>query len=646
MTPKTPLLVLALAIQPTVALAEVSGTDPPREDLASLSFEELASLKVTSVSKRPEALASAAAAVYVITGDDIRRSGATTLADALRLAPNLHVAQASGSAYEISARGLNGSNTSVPNKLLVLVDGRSVYSPLFSGVFWDTQDVPLEDIERIEVVSGPGGTLWGVNAVNGVINVVTRRAQDTIGTLLSAASGRQETTALLRHGRSLGDHGAVRAWLSHRRHGHTQTAAGTAIDDAGRRTQLGARADLEALGGSLTLLGAAYELSAGQPEPGAINISGVDLALGDIDASGAHALARWERLDADGAGVSLQMYFDRSRRVVPPTFSQRLDIVDLQVQQGLAPMGRHRLTWGANARATRDRVENSEYIAFLPASVEQRWTSVFAQDDIRLTSNARVTVGTRLEHNVYTGTEFLPNVRWSWQATPRHMLWSAWSRAVRAPSRLDADVYIPGRPPFLLDGGARVRSEVGQVAEVGYRGSWSRGSASATVFHADYDHLRTTELAPSMTYVVFDSLMRGRVRGMELWGHLQPSSDWRISAGLTVQDTVLQLKPGSNDLAGPLAAGNDPGHYWQLRSAWNIGADKELDLVVRHVAEVPHYAVDAYTAVDLRFGWHPRPGLEMSLAARNLGAAHGEFREPQYRTEFEPSAVAKITWSF
>lgn len=637
-------LALLLALAPAGAALADDRVLPA--DLTGLSFEQLANLKVTSVSRRPESLSDAAAAVYVITAEDIRRSGATTLPEALRLAPNLHVARANGASYAISARGLNGSNTSAPNKLLVMVDGRSVYSPLFSGVFWDVQDMPLQDVERIEVVSGPGGTLWGVNAVNGVINVITRRAQDTLGTMVAVVGGADESSATLRHGRALADDGAFRVWASQRRHAHTHTPAGTEVDDAGHRVRVGARADVKALGGWLTVQAAAYDLRVGQPKPGAVAISGVDLPLGDVDASGAHLLGRWQRLDADGAGPTLQVYLDHTRRSVPPTFSQRLDLLDLQFQQSHAQRGRHRLTWGANLRRSRDRVSNSTWFAFLPESIQQTWASAYAQDEIRLTPNARLTVGTRLERNDYTGTEVLPNVRGSWQVAPGHALWSAWSRAVRAPSRLDVDAHIPGVPPYLLDGGPRVRSEVGNVAEVGYRGTWDKAALSVTLFHADYDHLRTTEIAPSRTYVIFDSLMTGRVRGAELWGHVQPTAHWRLAGGLTLQDTALRLKPGSGDAAAPLAAGLDPSHHWQLRSSWNIGTDKELDVTLRHVSDLPRYALDAYTTADLRFGWHPRPGLELSVALRNLGGGHGEYREAQYRSEFEPSGVAAVMWRF
>jgi iron complex outermembrane receptor protein len=639
------LLATLLAGSPVTASAQASHEATP-SGLASLSFDELASLTVTSVSKRPEPWATAAASIFVITGEDIRRSGVTTLPEALRLAPNLHVAQASASSYAISARGLNGSNSSAPNKLLVMIDGRSVYSPLFSGVFWDVQDVVLEDVERIEVISGPGGTLWGVNAVNGVINVVTRRAQDTVGNLVAIGAGTDEAGGVFRHGRVLGEHGALRLSLSHRRHDNTRTLSGEAIDDEGERVRVGFRLDAPARGGWFTLTGAAYEVTEGQPEPGAIAISGVDLPLGDIDASGLNLLARWEHLDDQGAGTTLQFYFDRTRREVPPTFSQDLDIFDLQFQQGLQPLGRHRLTWGANARASRDRVTNSPWFAFLPASVDQQWVSIYGQDHIELTADARLVLGARIERNDYTGNEVLPNARWTWQVSPEHLLWSAWSRAVRAPSRLDRDAYIPGSAPFLLDGGHAVRSEVGNVAEFGYRGTWGKASFSATAFHADYDHLRTQEIAPSRTFVVFDSQMRGRVQGVELWAQVQPTTAWRLMGGLTVQDTVLELKPGSNDVAGPRAAGNDPSHFWQLRSIWNLGSDKEFDIVVRHVAELPRYQLEEHTSVDVRFGWRPHPGVELSLIGRNLGASHGEYRDVQYRSELEASGMAKVTWRF
>lgn len=636
---------LALLVSAALATTSLPTGAVAVSDLADLSLEELSNIVVTSVSRKAEPLAGAAASVYVVTAEDIRRSGARTLPEALRLAPNLHVAQTSGFGYAISARGMNGSNNSAPNKLLVLVDGRSVYTPLFSGVFWDAQDMMLEDIERIEVVSGPGGTLWGVNAVNGVINVITRNAADSQGGLLAATAGDDLSDIAYRHGGTLANGGHFRAWAKYLDHDPTATAAGTRIDDSRYNAIAGFRADWATSEDTIRLTGRIYDGASGQPEPGLVSSSLFDLDLGGLDIAGAHVSAYWERQFDTGARLWLQAYLDHTERSVPPNFSQELDILDLQLQHALAPIGIHSLAWGANLRRSDDEVVNSPYIAFLPAKLQQTWSSLYLQDEIALREDLRLILGARAEENDYTGTELLPNARIAWQVAPHHLLWSAVSRAVRAPSRLDVDAFIPGEPPYLLAGGHPVRSEEATVFEIGYRGQpTDRFSFSATAFHNEYDHLRTQEIDESGTFLLFDSLMEGRATGIEAWGVFQASPSWRISGGYTALDEELRLKPGSNDAAGPLASGNNPSHTWQLRSSWNIGSGGNLDLGVRHVADLPRNAVPDYTAVDLRFGWRLRDGLELALTGRNLTGSHAEFGPIATRSELDRSVYLTLVW--
>ena len=599
-----------------------------RASFADLSLEELANIRITSLSKRPERLADAAGSVFVITSDDIRRSGATSLPEALRLAPNLHVGQQSASGYAISARGSNGSSNSAPNKLLVLIDGRSAYSPLFSGVFWDVQDVMLEDVDRIEVISGPGGTLWGINAVNGVINVITKPASQTQGTLVQARTGNRRDGAAVRYGGAAGNGGSYRVYGMHTQHDNFATDDGSSTDDAWRKTQAGFRADWDKAGDRFSIQGDAYTARIGQPRPGAISISGTDLALGTIEAAGINLTSRWSYLLGNGSRLDWQAYYDRTERTVPPTFTETLDIVDLQVQHSLRPIGRHELTWGANYRYSWDRVENTSSIfAFLPAQVDQQWSSVFAQDEIALRDDLRLTLGARLERNPYTGGELLPNARLAWKLASDHLVWAAASRAVRAASRLDADAFIPRDPPFLLEGGPQVRSEVADVAELGYRGKPTQSlSWSATAFHTEYDHLRTQELTPSGTSVVFANEMEGETTGVEMWGTYQASSRWRLSAGYTAMKDRLRLKPGSTDLQSPLTVGKNPAHTWQLRSALALAGDREFDIALRHAAALSNPEVPSYTALDARLGWQVQPDLELSLIGLNLlGTDHAEY---------------------
>ena len=613
-------------------------------DMADLSIEELANIQITSVSKQPERLGSAAASVFVITSDDIRRSGADSIPEALRLAPNLHVAQSASASYAISARGLNGSNNSAPNKLLVLIDGRSVYSPFFSGVFWDAQDLMLDDIERIEVVSGPGGTLWGVNAVNGVINIITRSATDTVGSLASIEGGTRGAQVAFRHGWST-PHGAWRVYGKHRDAGHTELGNGGRVNDARHQSQVGFRADWRIDADQVSLNGSAYRGASQQPEPGLISVTGTNLKLGTVDTTGVNLTGSWTRRLADGSTMSLQGYLDHTQRSVPPTFSERLNIADLQFQHSLGALGSHRIVWGANHRRSWDDVTNSDTIAFLPAEVGQSWSSLFAQDEITLRDDLRLTAGARIERNDYTGNEFLPTLRLSWQAAPSHSFWAGASRTVRAPSRLDADAYIPGKPPYLLRGGLRVRSEVARVIELGYRGQPLPGlSYSATLFHNDYDHLRTQEIDPTRTFIMFDSLMEGQANGIEMWGSYQATPAWRLSAGFTALHQNMHLKPGSNDLAGPGTEGKDPSHTMQLRSTYNLARGKNIELAVRKVAALKQAPVPGYTAVDARFGWQVNPDLEVSVTAQNINGGHPEFGPAATRSEIPRSVAVRLVW--
>jgi len=626
--------------------------------LAEFSLEELSNIEITSVSKRAERLSDAAASIFVITADDLRRSGVRSLPEALRLAPNLQVAQASASGYAISARGFNGISA---NKLLVLIDGRSVYTPLFSGVFWDVQDVLLEDVERIEVISGPAGTLWGVNAVNGVINVITRSAADTQGGLMAAGAGNRDNGVAVRYGGKLGTNGSYRVYAKHFDRFSTRTEDGDRKDDAWHKRQAGFRTDWRDAGDTLTVHGNAYDGAEGQPLPGSVVIGGLPLPLDTISISGANVTARWNRALEGGSNVTLQAYLDRTKRTVPPSFSETLTIVDLQFQHALRPIGMHALVWGAEYRHGWDRVRNATFLTaafgppprpffgFLPEKLEQKWWSVFAQDEMTLREDLRLTLGARVERNDYTGTEFLPSLRLAWKFAPEHLLWTAASRTVRAPSRLDRDVFVPASPPFLLAGGPDVRSEVAKVYELGYRGQpTDRISYSVTAFHAVYDHLRTQEIAPSGTFLIFANEMEGRSSGLEMWGSYQATTNWRLSGGLSTLRERLRLKAGSTDTAGLRAQeGRDPAHSWLLRSSLNLPLRTELDATVRRVAALSDPSVPAYTAVDVRLGWKPRPDVELSITGHNLfDSGHAEFGDPATRTEVRRNVFFKVVGRF
>jgi iron complex outermembrane receptor protein len=619
------------------------GMKPPGE-FADLSIEELANIEVTSVSRRPERLQDAPASVFVITADDIRRAGARSLTEALSLAPNLHVARGSNADYFISARGMNGTSNSPANKLLVMIDGRSVYSPLFSGTFWDEPDVMLEDIERIEVISGPGGTLWGVNAVNGVINITTRHARDTQGDLLVLRADDDGVQAAFRHGAAM-DGGHARVYGKVFTLGHTDLASGRPVDDDWTQGQVGWRGDWERGGERYSVNANAWRGREGQPAPGVVAAPGASAGLDDIRLHGANVTGRWEHALEGGGSLAAQVYYDYRYRRVPPTFGDAVDIVDLQLQHALPPLGRHGIVWGGEYRYSRDRVSNSRFVAFLPASDRQAWASLFVQDEVALRPDLRLTAGVRWERNPYTGSEFLPNVRLSWRATPAHAFWAAVSRTVRAPSRVDRDAYVPGAAPYLLAGGPQVRAETARVFELGYRGQvGQRLSYSVTAYRNLYDHLRTQDVSPARDSIVFGNLMDGRARGLEAWGNLQVSEAWRLAAGATLLHEEFALKDGSRDRGSVLTTGRDPAYTAQLRSTHVLDGARDVEVAVRRVGALGSPYVPAYTALDARFGWRFAPGIELSVIGTNLGGSHAEYGVASVRSEVPRTVGVKFTW--
>ncbi len=637
------------ACQHAYALAaETNGQSAVADDtsdLARLSLEELGNIIVTSVSRKAEPLSDAAASIYVITRDDIRRSGATSLAEALRLAPNLEVAQVNASTYAISARGFNSNGA---NKLLVLIDGRTVYSPLFSGVFWDVQDLILEDVERIEVVSGPGGTLWGVNAVNGVINVITRSAQDTHGGLLTSGIGNGEQGSAVRYGGATDGGINYRVYAKTFDRDHTVTANGGPVDDGWHQSQAGFRADWSRPGDRVTIQGDAYYGAEAQPAPGDIEVSGVNIPRGPVLTSGENLTAHWDHILEGGSQLNVLSYLDRTSRNVDPTYADTLDIFDVQIMQSFAPLGTHNANWGAEYRRGDDNVVSGRYFAFLPANLKQTWASLFAQDEMALTPTLKLTGGVRLERNDYTGNEFLPNLRLAWKTSDTGLLWSALSRTVRAPSRLDRDAYVPASPPFQLAGGPQFISEVARVFEIGYRGQVTGSlTYSATMYYSDYDHLRSATLGPSGRNVVLANGMEGRTEGVEMWGNYQAAPIWRLSAGFSALRENLQFYPNSGLQFPQIYQGSDPAQWWSLRSSFDLPAQTELDVTVRHVAALSNPVVPAYSVASARLGWNPRRNLEFSVVAQNLiGSAHGEFSDVAYRTEFERSVFVKFVGRF
>ncbi|MBI3129797.1 MAG: TonB-dependent receptor [Acidobacteria bacterium] len=626
---------LVRAICLSLASAGASA-QAPQARLSDLSLEELGNVEITSVSKLPERLAEAAAAVFVITAEDIRRAGAASLPEALRLAPNLQVAQVDASAYAISARGFN-INTA--NKLLVLIDGRSVYTPLHAGVFWDTPDVLLEDIERVEVISGPGGTLWGSNAVNGVINITTRRASASAGGLLRLSGGtRDRASGGARFGGRLSDHTAFRVYGKHLERGASLHRNGTAAEDAWHKSQGGFRVDWEREGDAATLQGDAYQGRLDQP--------------GSLDRTiqGQNLVGRLGRIWSKDAELQIQFYFDRTKREYPGIYGEDRNTVDVDLQHRFKLGERQEVVWGGGFRSYRDRIQNSGLLAFLPADTDHRLSNLFVQDRVGfLGGRLTLTLGVKAERNDYTGYEVQPNGRLGLKVNDHQFLWAAISRAARTPSRVDRDLYAPPNPPYLIAGGPRFRSEALTAYEFGYRGrAGGRVSIVASAFYNDYAHLRSVELGPSGAYTVSNQ-MEGHTLGAEVWCEVAATGTWRVQTGYAYLQEDLRLLPGSTDPSGTRGAGNDPRHRASLRSLWDLGPNWELDCLVRHVASLPNPPVPAYTAVDVHLGWRPMRGLELALVGQNLtDARHVEFTPSAAAVPsvMERGARVKLTWTF
>ncbi|MES2759346.1 MAG: TonB-dependent receptor [Pseudomonadota bacterium] len=613
---------------------------PDSSELSDLSLEQLSNVVVTSVSRQEERLAHAAASITTISASEIRRSGARTLPEALRLAPNLQVARVDARNYAITARGFNSP---FENKLLVLIDGRSVYSPLFSGVFWDAQDVVMNDIERIEVISGPGSTIWGANAVNGVINVITKSARDTVGGRVSVTAGQDERVGTARFGAAPTPELSYRLYAKYYKADDSVTESGARMRTGFDRQQAGFRADLDLASGKATVSGDAYQGSLAQAGTRDIRIGGANL---NASITGHHAA---------NSDYRVQVLLDHTERNQPNAFVEYLDTIDLQAQYNVHVGGRHRLSAGAGYRFAKDRIVNGAGFAFLPAELNLHTGNVFVQNEIALTDALRLTAGLKVEHNNYTGAEYLPNLRLGWSLTSDSLLWSSLSHTVRAPSRIDHDLYSPSAPPlvngvprYTIGGGPDFISETANVLEIGYRAQPSpQFSYSITGYYSEYDRLRTLEPSPAGG-LAFRNFGEGTVRGVEMWGRWHPSDSLHLSAGMVHQKVRTGLSTGSKDSSGSTGLStNDPDRRWMLRASKDISDSMQVDATLRYMGSLPRPAVPAYYEMDVRWIWAARPDTEISLIGQNLlHKSHAEFGAAPGRSVFERSVMLKLSQRF
>jgi iron complex outermembrane receptor protein len=648
----------AAALSLCAAAAAADNAPSTIGELKQLNLEDLMNVQVTSVARHPEKLIDAASAIQVITQEDIRRSGATSIPEALRLADNLQVAQKNSHDWAISARGFN---TALANKLLVMIDGRTVYTPLFSGVFWDVQDYVLADIDRIEVISGPGGALWGANAVNGVINIITKSAKDTQGLYADAGGGsRPQDFTDVRYGGALGPESQFRVYGKYFDRGSEVLANGDSASDSWRQGRGGFRVDSQASAqDQLTLQGDFYD--------GREN----DQTGGTSDTGGGNVLGRWSRRLSDDSDLSLQSYIDRTHLTDPVApllvnglqfagagvLTDDLTTYDVDFQHRFRAGSVNNVVWGFGFRYTHDVVSNAPALAFLPPTLNRDLYSVFAQDEIALRRDLSLTLGTKVERNDYTGFEFEPDARLSWILSSQQALWAAISRAVRTPSRIDQDLSEAAPPhPVLLEGGADFTSESVLAYELGYRAQISsRMTASVSSFFNHYDDIRSTDFTPkTIIPLFFANGLEGDTYGLEFSGNYQVSQMWSLHAGYTLLEEHLHVKPGQTDLNDALNETADPEHQFSLRSSLNLPRHAELDAALRWVDTLRNNngplpgSVPSYFELDTHLAWHASDRLDLSLVGQNLlHNRHVEYGFPgPTRPEIERTAYGKLTWRF
>ncbi len=628
-------------------------------ELKRLTLEELLALEVTVVSRSAAPVSDTPAAVFVLTQDDIRRSGATSLPELLRLAPGLHVARMDSSRWAIGVRGLADR---LSRSMLVLIDGRAVYNPLFAGTYWEVQDLVFEDIDRIEIIRGPGGTLWGSNAVNGIISIVTKSARETQGVFAEAASGTDARgLASVRYGTTAGANAHVRGYVKAFSRAPEFHADGLDYDDWWK-AQAGMRGDwVLADNRNLSVQAHSYVARLGQRQirtdlaPPYSEVSSVHAPL-----SGTSILALYSGNWSSGARFDLQTYYDRTTRDERPVGEVR-NTFDVDFQQQQPPWGAHQLTWGLGYRVSADKIMATGTSRFDPAEHTDHLWSAFLQDEFTPVAPLTIGIGAKIEHNAYTGAELQPSGRVTWRMRPSHTMVASITRAVRTPSRVErhyttASVVDPALPSFVrLLPNEDFSSEKLVAYELGYRVQ-AGAAAYFTVssFLNELHDILSTELLTAFVEtapppprlilpVTFANGLAGRSRGFEVTTDVRPTGTIRTTASYSYLDVELTRTPGGNDVTQERShEGRTPHHQARLRIALDLPGNVSLDVFARYVSELSDAGIPAYATAGARVGWFVRPHLELAFTGRNLGDSH--HREWLGNVEIERSAFASLTW--
>lgn len=668
------LVTAAFALSQALVWPRLCEAEPPASrNLADYSLEDLMNMKVTSVSAKEQRISKAAAAIYVLTSEDIRRSGATNIPDLLRLVPGANVEQISANAWSISIRGFADRYA---NKLLVLIDGRSVYSPVFSGVMWDAVDVPLEDIERIEVIRGPGGTVWGANAVNGVINIITKSCASTEGGLVSVRAGSElRPEGHLRFGAKAGPSASFRVFGQGFQIAPSQAAAGGEANDGWYLSHGGFRSDWSLSDrDGLTVQGNFQRAIADETGPVIFaNALPAQAMLNDrVGTSAANVLGRWKHTLAGGSEMTWQVYGDYfHRRQQGIDYSH--NVVDVAFQHHVTFGSRQDIVWGAGARDAGTQFIAGYAVAMEPPRKSDRLVSAFVQDEVKLTNDLWFTAGSKFEHNDYTGFEWEPSAQLLWSPDDDRAAWISVARAIRQPSRVDAGVryaeaVIPGQPLGLVQavGNPNLLPERLYDVEAGYRARLSgRLTVDATAFGSFYRDLvaylpQTPYFTanPGPPHVVVPmtatNALRGRSVGAEVFFNLEITPRWRISPGYSELHLSTEPNPGYPALAKSTLPLNSPSHQFQFRSLLKLRHNVEWDNTFFWVSSLndgatPAGSNPAYARLDSRIGWRFRESLDLSVSGQNLlQPSHAEFPDAigLLHTRIKRSAFAKMTWTF
>ena len=669
---------LALALVATTALADTgSGQDSLNDsNITGFSVEDLMKMEITSVEKRTQTVADAPAAIFVITQEDIQQSGARSIPELLRMVPGLEVARIDENKWAIGSRGFNGR---FDDKLLVLIDGRSVYTPLFSGVYWDVEDVMLEDVDRIEVIRGPGATLWGANAVDGVINIITKSAKDTQSALVKSEAGDEQINAdSVRYGGKISDKGYYRLYAKYFDWNSSTGLTGQYAGDGWNQLRGGFRSDWTlSKQDALTFQGDTYHSRDGETLTVPTLAAPYSSTFGNEgEYSGGNLLGRWTHMYSASSNISLQTYFDRTNYADRNLFVDHESVFDLDFQHDFHLGNQNEVVWGAGYRSVQDRSDSTFTVMVTPNQGQYNLFSAFVQDEITLPHSLSVTVGSKFEHNSFTGFEIQPNIRLVAKVRKNQSVWGAISRAVRTPAiteeglRLADAVVPPGVPPFnsplpvieAVYGSKQFKSEDLLAYEIGYRVDVTKSfSADVSGFYNDYTNLRSAEPGapfvegnPIPTDVVFpfvaENKMSGGSYGVEPFFDWKALPRWKLFGSYSYLEMNIRKNADSMDPTPDLPNGINPKHQVFFRSSIELPWHLEQNLSYRYVDKLPGYAIPSYSSVDGGINWSPMSNLTLSFNGQNwLDNRHVEFLPDFINTV--PTVVTRtyygsVTWRF